>query len=148
MFRRRPVHGISCLIAVTALLTSGCGSNTSTVVGKVTYQGKPAAGGSVILYCPDKQIVRGIIGQDGTYSIPNVPCGQAIVTVQSPARAPAGLRMQQSLPPSSGGPAPPIVAAHDTGTVLIPQRYGLPEESGLSVVVDRGQVTYDLDLKP
>jgi len=133
---------------MAALLASGCGSSTSTVVGKVTYQGQPVSGGSVILYCPDKQIVRGIIGTDGTYSIPNVPGGIAVVTVQSPSRAPAGLRMQQSLPPSSGGPTPPTVAAHDTARVLIPQRYGLPEESGLSVVVDREQVTYDIDLKP
>jgi hypothetical protein len=148
MLRRRPFLGIGCFIALAGLLASGCGSNTSTVVGKVTYQGKPVAGGSVIVYCPDKQIVRSTIGTDGTYSIPNVPSGQAIVTVQSPARTPAGLRMKQSLPPSSGGPIPLTVEANDPARVLIPQRYALPEESGLSVVVDRGQVTYDIDLKP
>jgi hypothetical protein len=148
MPRCRPSLVIGCLIALTALPAGGCGAGTSTVVGKVTYQGQPVNGGSVILYCPDKQIVRSIIGPDGSYSIPNVPCGSAVVTVQSPARVPAGLRMQQSLPPSSGGPTPPTVAAHDTARSLIPQRYGLPEESGLSVVVDREQVTYDIDLKP
>jgi hypothetical protein len=148
MLRRRPFLGIGCFIALAGLSASGCDSNTSTLVGKVTYQGKPVVGGSVIVYCPDRQIVRSIIGTDGTYSIPNVPSGQAIVTVQAPARVPAGLRMKQSLPPSSGGPIPPTVEANDTARVLIPQRYALPEESGLSVVVDRGQVTYDIDLKP
>jgi hypothetical protein len=148
MFRRGPFLGIGCLIALAGLLASGCGANTSTLVGKVTYKGKPVVGGSVIVYCPDKQIVRGIIGPDGSYSIPNVPHGSAVVTVQSPARVPAGLRMKQTLPPSTGGPIPPTVDVNDTARVLIPQKYALPEESGLSVVVDRGQVTYDIDLKP
>jgi hypothetical protein len=30
----------------------------------------------------------------------------------------------------------------------IPSRYGVPEESGLTVVVDRQRVKYDIDLKP
>ena len=130
------------------LLASGCGSQTATVVGRVTYQGKPVCGGSVIVYCSDKQIARGIIGVDGTYSIPNVPYGPGAVTVQAPARVPAGLRMQQTLPPSSGGPIPPTVEASEPSRSTIPPRYALPEESGLSVAIDRGQVNYDIDLKP
>jgi hypothetical protein len=56
--------------------------------------------------------------------------------------------MQQSLPPSSGGPIQPTVATNDPTTLMLPQRYALPEESGLSVSVDREVVTYDIDLKP
>lgn len=137
----------SCLIALSGLLSSGCGSSTATVVGKVTYQGKPVSGGSVIVYCSDKQIARGIIAVDGTYSIPNVPYGSSVVTVQAPAQAPAGLRMQQTLPPSSGGPVPPTVPVNDPARIPIPLRYGVPEESGLSVAIDRASVTYDIDLK-
>ncbi len=149
MARRRPCVGIACLVALLGLFAGGCESKTSTVAGKVTYQGKPVAGGSVIVYCADKQIARGSIGADGTYTIPNVPFGSGTVTVQAPARVPDGLRIQQNTPPQSpGGPIPPTVEADDKRRVSIPQRYALPEESGLSVVVDRGQVTYDIDLKP
>jgi hypothetical protein len=142
-----PVRPAAALAALLALAAAGCGADPSTVAGTVTYQGKPVAGGSVIVYCPDGQIARGTIGPDGSYAIPNVPAGAAAVTVQSYARLPNGLRLRQTLPPSSGGPTPPVETG-EPGPAPIPPRYALPEESGLSVVVDRARVTYDIDLKP
>jgi hypothetical protein len=144
--RRWPLAA-SCLIALGSLFGGGCGSRTATVVGRVTHQGKPVSGGSVIVYCSDKQIARGNIAVDGTYSIPNVPYGSSVVTVQGPAMAPAGLRTRQALPPSSGGPLPPAVPVSDPALIAIPLRYGVPEESGLSIVIDRATVNYDIDLK-
>lgn len=134
--------------ALSLLLACGCGSRTATVAGRVTHLGKPVSGGSVVVYCSDKQIVRGAIAVDGTYSIPNVPLGTAAVTVQSLPRAPVGLQGQQKLPPSVNGPIPPVAAHPDPARAAIPQRYSLPEESGLSVLIDRGAVNYDIDLKP
>jgi hypothetical protein len=145
--RSRP-RAIGFLIVLACLLASGCGSQNATVVGKVTYQGKPVSGGSVIVYCSDKQIARGIIAVDGTYSIPNVPFGSGTVTVEAPARIPVGLRVPQTLPPSSGGPIPSRAEASDPAQPALPPRYTVPEESGLSVVIDRGVVNYDIDLKP
>jgi hypothetical protein len=136
------------LAALVCPLVGGCGARTATVSGRVTYQGKSVTNGSVLVYCSDKQIVRGNIDADGTYSIPNVPPGVSVVTVQSHARIPAGLRLHQDPPPSSGGPIPPAVEQADTQWVSIPQRYGFPEESGLRVVVEGGPVTFDIDLKP
>lgn len=138
------------LIALPLITIAGCDSCTATVSGQVTYLGKPVPGGSVVLYCSDKQIVRGLIGPDGRYSIPNVPCGPAQVTIQSPSELPAGMRLQQHLPPTTNGPVMPAAAgAPKAGRGAgLPQRYSLPEESGLSVIVDRGQMTYDIELKP
>lgn len=132
------------------LLATGCGARTATVSGSVTYRGKPVTAGSVVLYCPDKQIVRGLIGPDGRYSIPNVPVGPgaAVVTVQSHAKLPDGMRFAQRLPKSDGGPVPPAADPADAKQVPLPTRYTLPEESGLSVVVGGGAVTYDIELKP
>ncbi|MBM3983864.1 MAG: carboxypeptidase regulatory-like domain-containing protein [Planctomycetes bacterium] len=138
-----------CWVAVFAALAGGCGGpETATVSGRVTFRGKPVTSGSVIVYCSDKQIVRGNIGSDGTYTIPNVPRGALAVTVQSHARVPAGMRLQQNLPPATGGPIPPTVSADDPACVALPPRYAVPEESGLSVQVERGLVTFDIDLKP
>jgi hypothetical protein len=151
-FRRRVVHGI--FAALAALFATGCGSGTATVSGTVTYQGQPLSGGSVIIYCADKQIVRGMIGPDGGYTIPNVPRGSVVVTVQSNARIPVGLRSPQHLPPfTSGTPTPPPVGLSagtpsETRGAVLPPRFALPEESGLSVVVDRAHVMYDIHLKP
>lgn len=143
--RRRRAVG---LFALACLLTAGCGSQTATVSGKVTHRGKPVSGGSVIVYCSDKQIARGVTATDGTYAIPNVPHGTATVTVQALPRVPVGLQGKQVLPPAVNGPIPPTVEAPDPTKTGIPLRYSLPEESGLSVVIDRGTVTYDIDLKP
>jgi hypothetical protein len=130
-----------------SLFAAGCGSGTATVSGTVTYEGKPVKSGSVILYCADKQIVRGLI-VDGQYSIPNVPCGSALATVQAHPKVPAGLRLNQKLPPSVDGPIPTPVETDNSQAVAIPPRYALPEESGLVLKVDGTQMTYEIDLKP
>lgn len=139
----------TCVMGFLLVLASGCGSGTATITGVVTFQGKPVPGGSVVIYCSDKQIVRGLIGTDGQYSIPNVPYGPAVVTIQSPSRLPSGMRLQQNLPPSINGP---LVPSSETDGATrgggIPPRYALPDESGLSVVVDQRSLTYHIDLKP
>src|SRR5438128_1084062 len=106
----RSLLALPCVAGFALVLAPGCGSKTATVEGLVTIQGKPVADGSVVFYCADKQIVRGLIGSDGRYSIPNVPCGQAIVTVQSLPRVPPGLKLQQNLPPAKDGPTLPRTA--------------------------------------
>jgi hypothetical protein len=135
-------------LALGCLLAAGCGSKTATVAGQVAYRGKPVTGGSVVFYCPDKQIVRGLIGTDGRYSIPNVPTGAAVVTVQAHAKVPEGFQLKQRLPKSNGGPVPLTAEPGDTLKMALPARYALPEESGLTVTVDSRNVTYDIDLKP
>lgn len=143
------VRAAGWLAAALPLVAAGCGANPTTVSGTVTFQGRPVPGGSVILYCEDKQIVRGLIGPDGHYSIPNVPRGAVTVAVQAHPRVPDGMQMKQNLPPAAGGPLPPSAGLADGGkAVAIPQRYGLPEESGLSAVVGRDAVRYDIDLRP
>jgi hypothetical protein len=137
-------------VALGCLMAAGCEPKTATVSGKVTYHGKPVTGGSVVFYCSDKQIVRGLIGTDGRYSIPNVPIGSAsaVVTVQSHTKLPDGFRVKQQLPPSNGGPVAPTAEPAEAKKVNLPPRYALPEESGLSIVIGTAEVTYDIDLKP
>jgi hypothetical protein len=144
MLRRR----LAGALALLCLSAAGCGNRTATVAGRVTHLGKPVTGGSVIVYCADRQIVRGVIAVDGTYTIPNVPYGPATVTVQAAPGAPAGLRMRQITPAAVDGPIPPAVPADGPTGPPIPPRYAVPVESGLSVAVDRAAVTYDIDLKP
>jgi hypothetical protein len=135
-------------VAAAALFAGGCGKPTATVSGRVTCNGKPLTGGSVILYCADKQIVHGIIGPDGRYTIPNVPRGSAVVTVRAHPRTPAGLQIKQSMPPVTNGPKAPTDGSGELPPTPIPPRYALSEESGLSLVVDRDQLAHDIDLKP
>lgn len=131
-----------------AVFAGGCGADTTTLSGTVTLNGRPVSGGSVILYCSDKQIVRGLIDADGRYTIPNVPFGTATITVQSHTFVPAGMQVPQKLPPSSSdSPLPPALAAEDSKRVIpIPPRYTHPEESGLSVNVQSHPTTHDIQL--
>ncbi|HEX4608605.1 MAG TPA: carboxypeptidase-like regulatory domain-containing protein [Urbifossiella sp.] len=144
--RLRPAV-LTCLIALPAL-AAGCGRGPAEVSGRVTCGGKAVTGGSVILYCADGQIVRGLLGPDGRYAIPNVPHGPVVVTVQAHARVPDGMKMRQTLPPSVNGPIPPATDRPVAEKVApVPPRYALPEESGLSLVVDRPRVGYDIALE-
>ena len=113
----------------------------------MTFQGKPVQSGSLIFYCDDKQIVRGLI-VDGQYSIPNVPHGSAIITVQAHAKVPPGLGLQQHLPPIVNGPIQSTNKAEGSSSIKIPSRYSHPEESGLVVVIDSAHVTHGIDLTP
>jgi len=137
-------------VVVLALAAAGCGpAATTTVTGTVTYRGAAVPGGSVVLYCADKQIVRGVIGAGGRFAIPNVPPGSVVVTVQTRSRVPAGLSLRQNLPPTINGPiAPTAERPEDERVVPFPPRYALPEESGLTAVVGRDGLTYDIDLQP
>lgn len=128
-------------------LAAGCAAKSAEVAGRVTCAGRAVTGGSVVLYCPDGQIVRGLIGPDGRYAIPNVPHGAAVVTVQTHARIPDGMKLRQLLPPSVNGPTPLPADRVPDKVVAVPPRYAVPEESGLSVVVDRPQVEYDIALE-
>jgi hypothetical protein len=136
-------------LLAACLCAGGCDARTATVAGRVTLRGQPLPSGSVSVYCADGQIARGNVGPDGRYSIPNVPPGAAAVTVQSHARIPPGLRVEQKLPPAIDGPVLPGAAGAGPDRVPpIPPRYAVPEESGLRVVVAGGPVTFDIDLTP
>jgi len=72
--------------------------------------------------------------------------GEMRVTVRSHTTAPVGFRVGRPQPPAvngptgaAGGPPPPAVQS-------IPERYSVPEESGLVVVVGRTTDTFDIPL--
>jgi hypothetical protein len=133
--------------AALALLSAGCGGGTTAMSGRVAFKGAPVPGGSVILYCADKQIVYGVTDADGRYTIPSVPRGPAVVTVQTLPHKPYMIKHRLNLPPTKDGPAPPPAASPER-VVALPPRYALPEESGLAVVVDGRNLTHDIDLRP
>jgi hypothetical protein len=77
---------------------------------------------------------------DGKYSIPSIEAGRAtvVVTTWQPSPRGKGFKVRPGAPPP-----PPIPTA-----ILIPKRYGIPEQSGLMYEVKRGPQTKDFDLEP
>lgn len=137
------------VMTVLGLGLGGCQSPLATVEGQVRFQGQPLHGGSIILYCADGQIVRGLIGQDGRYQVENVPLGTAQVAIHAYQPQPQGLHLLQKLPPAINGPISPGGRPQDDPQIVtLPARYAYPDESGLSVMVNRRQVHQDFDLYP
>lgn len=136
------------LCALLLLAATGCGEPHATVRGRVTVAGQPIADGRVSFFCSDGQILYGIIATDGTYTIPNVPYGTVQVTVQPYEALPEGIRIPQKLPPVINGPRVPAMKTSTDPVAHKWYRYTIPQESGLTLTVDRPQVIYDIDLKP
>jgi hypothetical protein len=140
---------VSFVMGAAVLGLTGCQPPLATVEGQVRYQGQPLRGGSIILYCADGQIVRGLIAPDGRYQVVNVPYGTARVAIQAHGAQPDGLRLPQKLPPVRNGPISPAgLPPSDPRVVPLPARYAYPEESGLTLLVDRPVVNWDWDLSP
>jgi hypothetical protein len=131
-------------------MAAGCPAPKSILHGTVRLGGQNVTGGTVILYCEGREVIHGVIAEDGTYSVTNLPRGRAIVTVRMDPRVPPGLRLSQNLPPTTpDGPKSPSAGAYAREEEMhIPLRYASPEGSGLSVIIDRPTQEFDIELLP
>jgi hypothetical protein len=96
---RREVGGVVLAAALLSLSCSGPGGpRAHPVLGKVLYNGRPAAGARVVFHPrnnPDRQAARpyGIVGADGSFSLTTntpgdgAPAGEYDVTVIWPTQS-------------------------------------------------------------
>jgi hypothetical protein len=137
--RRHPVgRTLLVLAALVAFVASGCGRGTGSITGEVKYNGQLLPIGDIAFLSQEgDQQVRHADIIDGKYSIPSIEVGQAQVVVTTWQPTPRKAR------PGGAAPPPPVPKA-----ILIPKRYGIPDESGLTYEVKRGSQTKDFDLEP
>jgi hypothetical protein len=128
------------LTAVAVVLAlSGCSAPKSRIHGKVTYQGKPAAGATVILLASDNRTYPADVRADGTYDLPAVPRGPIRVSIQAalprviprpePGKGRDAFAKAEASADDAGKAArlpPPIPG------IPIPAKYGDPDRSELS----------------
>lgn len=117
-------------------LLIGCADSQGELKGSVSYKGTPLNSGSILFQCEAGPVESVEIQGDGTYVIAGLPKG------------PAKISVQVSKPPQ---PGPDGVITNEPGTyepnpVLIPQKFGNVETSGLSVEVEGAQQTFDIAL--
>jgi hypothetical protein len=155
----------SAVAVVLALAVDGCGSGTSKVHGKVTYQGKTVVWGSVTIVDKTGQFHVAEIDLNGNYSIEKIPTGSVKISVVSPNPEPPKGRDDPIKRGPAGGkgvtiddprekfmagkekqveprPKPPAGA-----WFAIPDKFGDPEQSGLTGDVKPGTTELNIDIK-
>jgi hypothetical protein len=148
--RRLAPAGVLFLLVTLA----GCGSS-GTVSGKVTYKAKALTGGTVLFTSPGKVTKSSPIGEDGSYTIANIPTGPVKIAVETTS-AQAGKPPPASMQPPPGVNLPPeaaksgVYGARSTkkaSAEKIPDRYENPETSGKTYTVKPGAQTHNIDLE-
>lgn len=151
-------NGRAIGVALVALALAGCSDRAVAVRGKVTYQGKPLAGGSVTLVGPTGLVYAGAVQADGTYTIDGVPAGSVKIGVTGPpnrsAAKPApggrdggrGGDVTSRGAPDGAAPAPPPPAPTAGPSVSVPAQFADPNASGLTGTVESGK-PLDIDVK-
>jgi len=138
---------VAALTLLAALAACGCGKEgVNSVSGKVYLDGKPLSSGSVLFLDAQGNTVPTAIGPDGSYRVTGLAEGKARVSVVGHPGSPPGLRFpgRQMGPPEghTKGQNPP------RREVVIPARYKVPESSGLTCEVRRGDQGHDIKLSP
>lgn len=129
------------LAAVCGSLMAGAGCRrevTSTVTGKVDYDGQPLNSG-YITFQVNGMVTKGAeVGADGSYSVAGLPYGSAVVSVYVDRPPP---------PPPEGITPTAIPGTFEANPVLIPEKYGTFESSGISTQLAMPEQTFDIHLE-
>jgi hypothetical protein len=139
----------------TALLTSGCFGDypRATVYGEVKYQGEPVTGATVMFLTRDNQVYRAEISADGSYEVAGVPKGQVRVCIQ---QARPTVMPRPDPPPGANPNKPAMSEARDANWKppppiekgpKIPEKYGDPNQSGLTFDLTQERQQWSIDLK-
>ena len=140
---------IRFVVVLVAVSLAGC-SGTTDMSGKVTYQGKPVVFGSVVVIDSDGTPKSGSIQPDGSYRVSGVKPGSVKVAVSSPQppgsvppKKSRGREEDLDKPQHEEPPAPAEVIKN---WFVIPNKYGDPTRSELTVEVKSGEPS-NIDLK-
>jgi hypothetical protein len=136
------------LALVLSLGVAGCGASKGTISGKVFYKDNPLKGGKVTFVGADKQSYLAEIEEDGSYSVENLPVGEASIVVETASLKPPNPYVLKNKQPADAGEGykPPDFAARAKRFVPIPARYSDPDQSGLKHPVKGGKQVYDIKL--
>lgn len=155
------------LALLLGLAVPGCGGNSSTVEGRVTYQGKQVVWGTVTLVDTKGEYHQSYIDLDGNYKFEKIPVGTVKIGVISPNPDPrrGGAGGGKDGPTGSNAtntedprekfmaekglkqnkderPKPPPGKWFE-----IDMKYADPENSGLNGEVKSGKTTLNIDIK-
>jgi len=129
------------ILPALLLLTIGCGGSGNrgvSLTGTVKYKGAPVTGGMMTLFFGNVAYPVGI-GADGTFSVTQLPEGDAVATVDTESLNPNKPKYGGKM---GGGMSPPPAGASTgpQGTyVKIPAKYRDKAKSDLKVTLKAGK---------
>ena len=143
---RRPT--LCMLPLLLAVILGGCTRGTSNITGKITYQGKPLAGVTVIFYDEKNMTPQDKTKADGSYSIAKVAAGKAKIAILVPVNIPLG---GMEAPGVGKGTQEKSVLEKGAGAAAnlpkLPAKYSNPENSGLTCDVKPGSQEHNIVLE-
>lgn len=128
----------------------GCSSQNATVTGKVTFRKKAVTSGTVmIVSASSNQPKYGTIKENGTYTVSNVPLGEAKITVNSPTpSANADTKKKMMMGKGKSSPTRKVKSgSSDKNWFPIPREYGDLSKTKLRVTVTSGTTQHDIKLE-
>jgi hypothetical protein len=166
----RPVRILYFAGMTGLMLILGCGgTKTAKVHGKVVYSGKPVTGGQIAFFSADDTKInpsRGVINEDGTFTVEKVPVGRVKVSVDTRGLKEGGRGVpgmpdqgKQMMPPGgisdemkqkmegAGKSISPGTVKISGTYVAIPAKFTDPEKSGLSFDINSGDNDIPVELK-
>jgi hypothetical protein len=125
---------------------SGCSHRppAGTVTGTVRYKGEIVPAGKVTFFGPSNQAASAPINPDGTYTATDVPLGSVKVIVNT-LRPTAELKKAAKQMKKRFGKGNEYPESSDA--VSVPEKYGDPAKSPLSLTVKEGSQPYDIEMK-
>jgi hypothetical protein len=128
---------LACVVLLFIVL--GCGPGRGDLTGTVSYQGKALKVGSVSVLGSDGIPKTDSIRDDGTFLVRDIPAGTIKIAVNSrdPAKSQPKTRKKGAPPPK----------ADRTGWFPIPEKYSDFAKSELSLTLNRGANSWDIELK-
>jgi hypothetical protein len=124
------LHGIAVMLLVV-LLCCGCGRRVSLspAEGRVTLNGRPVAGASVLVQPKAGPAARGLTAADGRFWLGTYADRDGVI----PGPAAVSISCHQQVPlPAAGSGEPPL------GKNVLPGRYANAATSGLQVIIEPG----------
>jgi hypothetical protein len=132
------------------LVAGGCGSQSATVSGKVSYNGKMLKGGNVTFVSTEgKPSASASIEENGTYTC-KAPTGKVRISVETSSLKPTMMGGAKKYSAPAGQTSPYDTSGSTDASkryVEIPDNYADPDKSGLTLEVKGGSQTHDIELK-
>ena len=125
---------------VTLAILAGCnrGPKMTPVTGKVLYNGRPLEFGVVMFQPPSGQPAQGEIAPDGTFTLSTYRLNDGVVLAKHKVRVACYESMR---PGSAKGPG-----ERTLGKPLVPEKYMLFDQSGLTADVDENNHEFTFEL--